>query len=754
MRCRELILCVGMHRSGTSLTASILESLGICLPGELIAADAANMKGYFENRSIVDAQEKLLKDLGYWWPTERASRGMPGSVIKKRVYIDYIDWLSKHIDELFDTGDHQIAIKDPRTSLLMPAWRLAAARLGITLKVVICIREPRDVCWSLIWRDGPSVGMNWSRAQRLWMRHYRDLLKNLENIPALVVSYENWFNPDERDAQVKSLANFIGKSCTKKQIESVVRIVKPEINHGGVNRLAKVDRAVRRAHSRLLKPGIIAKTEARKLRHDSAALEINRLRQALRERLHLIWIQTPWGGKTLEKVIDKDTLYKQIGSTSLKDYRKNFSKKKDLRLHPLISPAHLNRERLNRGMRPINHCDELIRHLLYPDMLPLNTHPFFDCREYTMQNGQLGLGGEHPVLNYLKQKNENQENRSNNHKIKVPWLIALGAHLDRNNEENLPPLIARLHPGLILADPITTLGDPSSGTGELIANGKYYGDIEALFSLWVDSDPEGPLTWISKQHNVNEIGLTESPPASGYRLWWITGHWEALVMADLAGIDINESREFDNPQALYNELVTGNTNASESSDQVMIALTEPLLELFFSGDLPFPNNIGILNMVWPRPSQQSPWLHLLARATLIIECRSAVRAYFQSLGFKAEWAKGKKKNRVLCKKNGPKLILANEISTAEKQLAIVATTLDANKYNAVLRLDAVLQLRNPFAWLEEQLREHSSWIWLNPLSPAGDPKAYAVITWAKQNEIEVQVLSDPAEEIWLSQIQI
>ena len=126
----------------------------------------------------------------------RACRGMPGSVIK-RVYIDYIDWLSKHIDELFDTGDHQIAI---RTSylLLMPAWRLAAARLGITPKVVICIREPRDVCWSLVWRDGPSVGRNSSRAQRLWMRHYRDLLKNLENIPALVVSYENWFNPRKR----------------------------------------------------------------------------------------------------------------------------------------------------------------------------------------------------------------------------------------------------------------------------------------------------------------------------------------------------------------------------------------------------------------------------------------------------------------------------------------------------------------------------------------------------------------------------
>ena len=753
MRRRELILCVGMHRSGTSLTASILESLGICLPGELITGDAANLKGYFENRSVVDAQEKLLKDLGYWWPTERASRGMPASIIKEQVYIDYIDWLSAHLNELFDEGNQQIAIKDPRTSILMPAWRVASARLEISLKVVICIREPRDVCWSLVWRDGPSVGMNWSRAQRLWMRHYRDLLKNLKNVPALVVSYENWFNPHTCNTQVESLANFVGKSCTKKQQESALALVQPEFNHGGVNRLPKVARAVRRAHSRLLKPGIIAEREARQLGRDSAALEINQLLQALRERIHLLWIQTPWGRNRLETVIDKDTLYEQIGSTSLKAYRKNFRKKKDLRLHPLISPAHLNRERLNRGMKPIKHSDELIRHLLYPDMLPLNTHPFFDCREYTIQNGQLGQGGEHPILNYLRESSANQKNKSNSQKTKVPWLIALGAHLDRRNEGNLPPVISRLHPGLVLANPITTLGHPSSGRGQLIANEKYYGEIEALFRLWLDSDPEGPLTWISKQPNINEIGITEIPPASGYRLWWISGHWEALVMADIAGVEINKSREFDNPQALYNELINIDIEASESTDPVMVALTEPLLELFFSGTLPFPNNVGILNMVWPRPSQQSPWLHLLARATLIVECRSAVRAYFRSLGFKAEWTRGKNNNRSSSIKTGPTLILANESSIAERQLAIAAATLDADRYNAVLRLDAVLQLRNPFAWLEEQLRNHSSWIWLNPLAPAGDPKAYAVVSWAEQNDVEIQVLSNPDQALWWSDLQ-
>ena len=79
----------------------------------------------------------------------------------------------------------------------------------VALKVVICVREPRDVCWSLVKRDGSSVGMSWSRAQRLWIQHYKELIHGLENIPAFVVSYENWMNPDQAEAQLKALARFL-----------------------------------------------------------------------------------------------------------------------------------------------------------------------------------------------------------------------------------------------------------------------------------------------------------------------------------------------------------------------------------------------------------------------------------------------------------------------------------------------------------------------------------------------------------------
>ena len=277
------------------------------------------------------------------------------------------------------------------------------------------------------------------------------------------MTYENWLNSDVAKTQLVSLANFVGRSCTEKQQKSALELIRPEFNHGGVDQLPHVDIAVRRAHLRLIKPGIVPKAEARRLECYSVALEINRLHRALRERLHLYWLKTPCGRHTLEAVIDKATLYKQIGTTSLKSYRQNFRQRADLRLHPLISPEHLNQERANRGLKPIKNSNELFRHLLYPDMLPLNTHPFFDCREYMKQNGQLGQKGEHPVLNYLRTINGMQKNQLCKRKIQTSWLVALGAHLDRSNEKHLPEIISRLHPGLILADPITTLGKPSSG---------------------------------------------------------------------------------------------------------------------------------------------------------------------------------------------------------------------------------------------------------------------------------------------------
>jgi hypothetical protein len=748
MRRGDLVLCAGMHRSGTSLTASLLEPLGVRLPGELIAADAANPTGYFENRSIVEAQEQLLQALGYWWPTERASRGMPASVVLQSVYGDYVDWLTAYLDELLSGGAGQIAVKDPRTSLLMPAWHQAAARLEVNLRVVICVREPRDVCWSLVWRDGPSVGMTWARAQRLWMEHYKALIRGLGGAPAQVVLYEHWLEPHLAEAQLAALAAFLGRSCTAEQRRAALVRVRPEFNHGGVHHLPPVDRSLRRLHAGLGKSASDPASLVRQVDRCAAALERQRLRRAFCERLHLVWLQTPWGRRALGAAWDPATLREQLGTTSLRAYRRVFREHPDLRPHPLISPAHLNRERLRRGLPPLQSASDLFRHLLYPDLLPLDPHPWFDCRHYQIQTGQLGLHGPHPVLSYLSRSSLQQPSPFPNPTFPVPWLIALGAHRDWSHQDHLPEFSARLHPGLVLADPLDALGDPADGREQLIANEQYWRDIQALFELWPDSDPAGPLGWLSEQPNVGEIGLTEQPPATGYQLWWLAGHWEARLLAELAGVEINQSRLFFRPEDLYEELLSMRT--SEGARRVLVALTAPLLELFLVDPAALPAGLGVLNLVWPRPSQQSPWLHLLAQTSLVVECRAEVRAYLQGLGFKAEWPRPTRNHSGSDQLDAPTLLLALTSGPAEAQLAAAAPSLNADRYDAILRLDAELQLRDPVVWLEEQLSSHGSWLWLNPLSPAGDPKGHALVAWANQRGVTLRLLADPPEPAWWS----
>ena len=72
-----LILVVGMHRSGTSLLGSILEALGVAMPGPLMPGDHHNPGGYFERSDITALQEELLIDLQRWWPSERGTQPLP-----------------------------------------------------------------------------------------------------------------------------------------------------------------------------------------------------------------------------------------------------------------------------------------------------------------------------------------------------------------------------------------------------------------------------------------------------------------------------------------------------------------------------------------------------------------------------------------------------------------------------------------------------------------------------------------------------
>src|SRR3954469_12288526 len=81
------VVITGMHRSGTSLVASYLSSLGVGLGDRLLAADARNPHGYFEDADFRELHGEMLTDATPagdggprdWGRTEdgRRNRGRP-----------------------------------------------------------------------------------------------------------------------------------------------------------------------------------------------------------------------------------------------------------------------------------------------------------------------------------------------------------------------------------------------------------------------------------------------------------------------------------------------------------------------------------------------------------------------------------------------------------------------------------------------------------------------------------------------------
>lgn len=56
-----VIIIAGMHRSGTSLTASLLQNLGVNIGKQLVGVDYGNIKGHFENVDFVDFHKSVFK---------------------------------------------------------------------------------------------------------------------------------------------------------------------------------------------------------------------------------------------------------------------------------------------------------------------------------------------------------------------------------------------------------------------------------------------------------------------------------------------------------------------------------------------------------------------------------------------------------------------------------------------------------------------------------------------------------------------
>jgi glycosyltransferase involved in cell wall biosynthesis len=166
-----------MHRSGTSLVASFLAASGVGMGERLLAADARNPRGYFEDADFVELQGRILREC-----TPSGDGGHPdwGWTEGERIDRDRLPEYRAAARALLDARAGRAGIwgwKDPRTTLLLDFWDeiLNLRPTGGALHV-LPYRLPWEVADSMQ-RLGAGVFLDHPEyAYRIWTFYNRHLL--------------------------------------------------------------------------------------------------------------------------------------------------------------------------------------------------------------------------------------------------------------------------------------------------------------------------------------------------------------------------------------------------------------------------------------------------------------------------------------------------------------------------------------------------------------------------------------------------
>jgi hypothetical protein len=185
---RQLVLVVGVGRSGTSLVTGILGQTGFHIPQPEIKADETNPRGFGEPAWVVAFHRRLMSRLRVTVFDSRPAAfeitARAGSEPATQGQLR--DWLAAQLREA-----DALVVKDPRIGWFLPLWLSCSSDLGVPASFITMLRHPAQILASAkrsygTWQTDASRAASWlnvmletERATRGTARafvHYENLL--------------------------------------------------------------------------------------------------------------------------------------------------------------------------------------------------------------------------------------------------------------------------------------------------------------------------------------------------------------------------------------------------------------------------------------------------------------------------------------------------------------------------------------------------------------------------------------------------
>ncbi len=166
----SVLVITGHPRSGTSFTASLLQSAGLHIGQKLMAPGHGNIRGFFEDLDVVGFHEAVLRShhlhpVG--WTTEK-------NISVEPVFIEKAKELIKN-----NALNSIWGWKDPRTTLFLNFWEHQLPEANFLL----LYRAPWEVADSIYRRGDEMFVEDPALALKIWISYNQELLRFYHQFP-------------------------------------------------------------------------------------------------------------------------------------------------------------------------------------------------------------------------------------------------------------------------------------------------------------------------------------------------------------------------------------------------------------------------------------------------------------------------------------------------------------------------------------------------------------------------------------------
>lgn len=216
------LLITGMHRSGTSVIARLLNESGCDLgrPEDLMPAKPDNPDGFWEHLTANEINIAILDAAGVTWDTALGDElGHLSQTDRTRFSSSILQFVGEM------SADREIwGIKDPRLALTLPLWR----QLLTQPVVVWCVRDPVEIGLSIEGRNGFPVHLGVA----LWEAYTIAAMNAIETTPVVVASYASLLeDPASEVTRIVTCINRISNKDLCPPPERLIGdIVKPHLH--------------------------------------------------------------------------------------------------------------------------------------------------------------------------------------------------------------------------------------------------------------------------------------------------------------------------------------------------------------------------------------------------------------------------------------------------------------------------------------------------------------------------------------------